>query len=280
MRSLISIVALALTACAAGGSYSGTVVDAMSGQPRADVRVIAKAEGTTDMTCMAKESAADANGNFTLANLCDGNTYNLSLSDEQLLIQDAAPLDGGAAVSDVKLQTWRAPSGAGIYILKDDQLSMVRTFTDVKYETKIDDDATKVAYPYMKPTRLSYTVEPGSWFVISGKANVDRLEFHPLIPDTGKRTFKDGSIEDHIWVGTRFKSDTEWETVEAKPDASKVKMVTSGDRIVHYIPSDALPEGRYAIFGEKDQRMFIVDFGKSQNAPEEAAAGGDAAEGG
>ncbi len=263
----ILLCVLPLAACAPGGSYSGSVVDAMSGSPRGDLRIIAKAEGATDLTCMAKEGQVAADGSFAIPGLCSGNSYDIKLSDEQLLIQDAAQVDGGATVADARLMTWRAPSGPGIYILKDDKLSMVKTFTDVKYETKIDDPEMKVAYPYMKPTKLGYVVEPGSYFVISGKANVDKLEFHPLIEDPGKRTFTDGSIEGHAWVGMRFQSDTEWEPVDAQLDQSKVKMVTSGDRVVHYIPGDALAEGRYAIFGAKDARMFIVDFGRSQNAP-------------
>lgn len=270
----ILLCALTLSACSPGGSYSGTVIDAMTGNPRGGLRIVAKADGATDLTCMAKEAEVAADGSFSLTGLCSDTRYNLSLSDEQLLIQDAQPIDGGATVADARLLTWRAPSGPGVYILKDDTLTMVKTFTDVKYETKVDDPEMKVAYPYMKPTRLSYVVEPGSYFVISGKANVERLQFHPLIEDPAKRTFADGSIEDHAWVGMRFKSDTEWEPVEAQLDESKIKKVVSGDRIVHYIPGDALPEGRYAIFGPKDSRMFIVDFGRSQNPPEGEGEGG------
>lgn len=266
---LLAATAFALTACSAGGTYGGTLTDAMTGQPRGEVRVIAKSEDATDLTCMAKEAMADASGAFTLANLCAGATYHLTLSDETLLIADPPTIEGGATVTDAKLETWRAPAGAGIYILDEDELSMVRTFTDVKYETKVDDPNMKVAYPYAKPTKLNYLVEPDSWFVISGQSNVDRLKWRPLIEDPGKRTFVDGSIENHAWVGMKFASDTEWEPVQAQLDESKIKTVTSGDRIVQYIPGDALPEGRYALFGDKDSRMFIVDFGTSQNAPAE-----------
>lgn len=261
------LLSLGLTACTVSGTYSGTITDAMTGNPRGDIRVVAKSEGSTDLTCMAKEATADASGTFKLEKLCAGNNYALTLSDDTLLVEDPPTVDGGAQVDGAQIKTWRAPAGSGIYILKGDELSMVRTFTDVKYETKVDDPAMKVAYPYSKPTKLTYVVEPGSYFVISGQSNVDRLKWQPLIADPGKRTFVDGSIENHAWVGVRFNSDTEWEKVEAQLDASKIKTVQSGERIVQYIPADALPEGRYTLFGENDNRMFIVDFGKSQDQP-------------
>ncbi|MCB9781177.1 MAG: hypothetical protein H6742_21605 [Alphaproteobacteria bacterium] len=275
MRKSLVLLALTLAGCSTSSTYSGTIVDAMSGKPRGELRVIAKSEGATDLTCMAKEATADAQGAFTIQGLCGDMEYQLSLSDETLMIEGATTVTGGTPVTGVTLKTWRAPSGDGVYMLENDELKMVRTFTDVKYETKLDDETMKVAYPYMKPTKLSYAVEPGDWFVLSGQSNLERLKFRPLIADPDKRTFVDGSIADHAWVGVKFASDTEWEPVEAQLDESKIKSVQSNGRTVKYYPHDALPEGRYAIFGDKDQRMFIIDFGKSQNPTDAPAAGGE-----
>jgi len=255
----------------AGGSYSGTLVDGLSGAPRSGegLRAIAKASDTSDLTCSAKAGDVDANGAFTIADLCGPDTYVLSLTDENLLIEEPPTIAGSDKIAGASLKVWRAPSGDGIYLMSKDDLTMVRTFTDVKYETKVDDPTMKVAYPYMKPTGKVKTVLPGDFFVISGKSNTDRLKRRPIIADPGKRTFADGAITDHVWVGVKFNSDTDWQPVEAQLDASKVKEVKSGDRIVQYMPSDALPEGRYALYGDDDKRMFIVDFGKSF-APDQA----------
>lgn len=274
MRLALVPLLLGLVACAPGGSFNGTLVDGLSGQPRGEVRVIAKTTDTMDATCAAREATADAGGVFTLDNLCAGSSYSLALSDETLMLEGAPTASGDEQAQAVELKTWRAPAGAGIYVLSNDELSMVRTFTDIKYEVKIDDPSMKVAYPYMKPTGKVRTVNPGDFFVIAGKANVDRLKWRPLIADPGKRTFVDGAITDHVWVGVKFASDTEWETVDVSIDPSKIKVVTSGEQIVNYIPHDALPEGRYALYGDEDKRMFIVDMGRSF-APEKAEGEGE-----
>lgn len=273
MRFALIPLFLGLTACIAGGTFNGTLVDGLSGQPRGNERIIAKTSDIPDATCAAKEATADASGVFTLQNLCPGANYALSLSDETLMLEGAPTASGDEQAQGVELKTWRAPGGAGIYVLSEDTLSMVRTFTDIKYEVKIDDPSMKVAYPYMKPTGKVKTVNPGDFFVVSGKANVDRLKWRPVIADPNKRTFVDGSITDHVWIGVKFTSDTEWEPVEVSIDPSKVKVITSGERIVHYIPHDALPEGRYALYGDADKRMFIVDMGRSF-APTEETDGG------
>jgi hypothetical protein len=273
MRSFLLLLAPILSACVQQGSFSGTIVDGLTGAPRADLVVLATSDNTSDMTCKVKEGKSDASGVFTIAQLCGDGTYTLKIKDETLLVEGSMTTPGAESVTGQTLKTWRAPSGDGIQILSNDGLTPMRTFTDVKYETKIDDPTMKVAYPYVKPTGKVATVNPGEYFVISGKNNLERLSWRPLIADPAKRTFVDGSITDHVWVGTRFVSDTEWQPVTAQLDVSKVKVVKAEDREVHYIGHDALPEGRYALFGDKDARMFIVDFGKSfAPAKDEASA--------
>lgn len=269
MRLLPLLLAPLFTACVQQGSFSGTLVDGFSSAPRADLVVLATGEGSTDLTCRAKEGRSDASGNFTIDKLCGDATYTLKVKDETLLVEGELTTPGAEVVTGRTLKTWRAPSGDGVQILSQDKLTAVRTFTDVKYETKLDNPEMKVAYPYVKPTGKVPLVGPGEYFVIAGESNLSRLVFRPLVYDPGKRTFVDGSITDHAWVGVRFKSDTEWEPVSVELDKSKVTVVKAGGREVHYIAHDALPPGRYTLFGDKDQRMFIIDFGSSQ-APAKA----------
>ena len=280
MRLIAVSLVLALTGCAPAGSCSGTIVDGASGQPLASVGITASAEGESDLTCAAKGATSDASGSFTLEDLCSGTTYKLTLSDDSLLLDGAPKVDGGVQSPGNELRAWRAPTKDGVYLLSKGELDNVRTFSEILYETKIDDPTMKVAYPEMKPTGKVRTVEPGDYFVLSGKSRIERLAWRPLIADPEKRTFVDGAITDHVWVGVRFVSDTEWEKVEATVDSAKVKVIGSGDRLVHYIPHDALPEGRYALFGDEDKRMFVIDMGRSfatEATAEAAPAEGEAA---
>ena len=43
-----------------------------------------------------------------------------------------------------------------------------------------------------------------------------------------------------------------------------VRDVLLQGRPTRYISGDALPEGRYALMANNDERVFIIDFGSSQ----------------
>lgn len=251
-----------LAACSPGGSFSGRVVDGFTQEPRADIRVLAKSSDTTDLTCKVREATTDAAGNFTLDQLCANATYALALADDTLMLGQSKTLtsEDVAGPSPEEVVSWRAPTGSGLYQLAGDTLSSLRSFSDVATETILDSEDT-VRYPTMKPTRVEAIAE-GEILVLSGADTIARVQIHPLVPDTGKRRFAgDVSIEDHVYIGVKFNSDTDWEAQEAALDASKVQKVDNGERQVQYVPAAALPPGRYAILGEKDKRTFVLDFG-------------------
>lgn len=267
--ALVALVPL-LAACNPGSAFSGTLVDGFTDQPRADVAVLAKSADTTDLTCQVRESRTDATGAFHLQNLCTGATYALSLGDETLMLDQSRTLDGSAeAAAGVKLVSWRAPSGDGVYKLTDDGLSSLRSFSDVATETILESEEV-VRYPTMKPTKV-VTIGNDDRLVLSGADVIARMEVHPLVADAGKRQFAgDVSIEDHVYIGVRFASDTEWEAQAATMDASKVTLVDNGDKQVKYLPGDALPQGRYAVLGSKDKRTYVFDFGAAPVANAQA----------
>ena len=169
----------------------------------------------------------------------------------------------------VKVVSWRAPKGDGVYKLSDDGLASLRSFSDVDTETVLESEDT-VRYPTMKPTKVA-SIGNAEHLVLAGGDTLSRLEVHPLVADQGKRQFAgDVSIEDHVYIGVRFLSDTEWESQEATLDASKVTVVDNGERKVKYIAGDALPQGRYAVLGPNDKRTFVFDFGVAPMANAQA----------
>ncbi len=266
MRTILPLLGGLLAACNPGGTFEGKLVDAMSGQPRADVRVLAKAERTSDLTCQVREATTDANGVFRIDNTCPNTTYTLKLGDETLLVQDSPEIAGGQqATGVVELTVWRAPAGSGVFRLQDDKLTAIRTFADIEQETIQGTDEV-VRFPSKKPLQAP-TIDGDARLIVSGKDLVRKLDIVPLVPDTGVRTFASGvSIEDHVYLGVKFTSDTEFERVEASLDKSRVQDVATGDRLVRYISADALPPGRYALVPEQGRRLYVVDFG-SEPAP-------------
>ena len=261
-----------LSACSPGGSYSGTLVDGFTQQPREGVAVLAKSTNTADMACKVREAKTDAAGAFSLQNLCSDGTYTVSLGAEHLMLDQAVTLEGATAAGvGVKLVSWRAPSGAGVFRLKDDKIENLRSFSDVATETVLGTDV-KVRYPTMKPTKV-LEIAPGDRLVLSGKDTLARMQLHPLVADTGTRQFEGAvSIQDHVYIGVAFTSDTEWEAREAQLDASKVTVVDNGTRSVKFISGDALPQGRYALLGPNESRTYVFDFGSAPTANAKAPA--------
>ncbi len=250
-----------LAACSTGGSVSGTVVNGLTGEPLGAVRVLAKSKDTTDLTCAVREVTTAPEGSFQIDQLCAGATYTLGLGDKTLMLETAPLVDSTATPeTPLSLVGWRAPSGAGVYRLGGDALAPLRSFSDVATETLLGTDEI-VRYPTLKPVRVA-AIEPGQYLVLAGAGHAHEMELVPLVVDEGKRRFAGGiSIEDHVYIGVRFASDTDWERVTAPVDPAKVREVDNGDHAVRYIAADAVPPGRYAVLGPGDQQTYVIDFG-------------------
>lgn len=265
-RLLPSLVALA--GCSPGGTVAGVLTDGLTGQSRSAVRVLAKSADTPDLTCAVREATTGPDGAFQIDGLCAGATYALDLGDKTLMLGNAHTVDGAAtAEAPVSLVGWRAPSGSGVYRLSEDRLSPLRSFSDVATETLLGSEET-VRYPKLKPVRVA-AIEPGQHLVLAGAGHADELEVVPLVADAGKRRFAgDISIEDHVYIGLRFASDTEWERVEAALDPARVRSVDRDDHAVRYLAAEAVPAGRYAVLGPGDQQTYVFDFGGAQETGE------------
>ena len=129
-RSAALVLLGAFTACSSG-SFEGKLVDGLTGQPAADVTLLARADGG-DLTCQVREGKTDANGVFKLENTCSGAKYTLTPSDKNLLLVGAPAIEGGtAAAGQVELKIWRANEGDGVYILQGTSLKPVSTYADI-----------------------------------------------------------------------------------------------------------------------------------------------------
>lgn len=289
--SLSAVLGLSvLAACAAPGAFQGKLVDPVSGSPRAEVRVVAKAVSGGDVTCQSREATTGADGTFTIEDTCAEHSYVLQSGDDTLILQGDLKVEGGKPAEAAReLQAWRAPKGDGVYVVNGDTITEVKKSADIYWEPLFPDPKNvdvyeKIRYPSVVPNSVP-NVGAGAQLAIAGEDNVADLKIVPLILAQGKVNFPhlekgDGTvatISDASWVGVRFKSTTmkslaDIEKVDAALDASKVHELKGKGWVTHMISSDALPAGRYAILSDAGSRMFIVDFGaEAAAAPAEGA---------
>ena len=285
-RAVFPLIAL-LTACTVGGNVTGKVIDPMTSQPRANLRIIAKANPESpDPQCQMKDGMTGDDGSFTIQGTCPNTSYDLVLKDETLLIAGDSKAAGGSPVGPLTLEAWRAPASTGVFVLKNDKLTSIKTAADIDKET-ITGTTETVYYPTMTPNKVPL-IDEGSYLVVSGKDLVQGLTFQPLIVHQGKVRFATGAdtyvdIPDQGFIGTTFTSDTEFQRVAAQVDSAKAKDVTQGEKVYRYYAADSLPEGRYVLMRAGDKRVYIFDFGKAGAAPavaQAAAPEGEPAAGG
>ena len=254
-----------LTACGGGGDYKGTLVNGMDGAPLEAVRILAKSSPPSpDMTCQVRETTTGPNGGFIFADLCHKQTYVVSIPEATLQLAGGTVIEASEQTEPVKHEAWRSPDGSGVYLLDGASVKTVPTFADVENDETLN--GTPIRYPSMKPTGKVITVDSGKHLVISGKKELKRLEFVPLVSDTTRRRLKSGWITDHVFIGHQFGQDANGSPISAKLDETKLTDVLIRNEGMRYIAHDALPAGRYALLGKGDARVTILDFGESQAA--------------
>ncbi len=261
-RITAASLALVLIGCMPVGSYQGQLVDAITGEPLADVRVLAKSEPmSSDMTCQTFDALTGPEGHFTIQGLCASDSYTLTAGLPSQVLEGVASIDGSVQATEViTTKMWRAP-GAGVYILDGSKWDKLSTASDVETKNILDSEE-KVHYPAKLPLTFS-TLGDGQYLMLSGDRNIDKLGFYPLI-ESEERTFgtKDEPDKDEPWtyIGIAFSSDTEFERKTAKPDAAKVLEIEQGETHVVYIGKDALPAGQYALWEQDGRRMYAIEF--------------------
>jgi hypothetical protein len=266
MRNALFTASALLAVGCSNPTATGTLTDGISGEPIAEMRLIAEATGQASLTCATFEATTDAQGAFKFGELCSGTPYALKPANENLWLADGNEIpDGG--VEGLALKAWMAPSGSGLYRLKDGELQSIKTSADIKKEPIWNSDSEFAMYPETLP-KNPVRIGPDDYLVLIGEGTVDGMQYHPLIPSTDRKfgSSKTTIISMKPWsyIGVEFTSDTEFERKTASLDESAVTKKSTDERTAAWVKGTALPAGRYAVHAEKDRRTTVLDFGAAQ----------------
>ena len=259
-RLLVATLALTAFVGCSQPPLQGRLVDAMRADaPVANETLVARATGKVRMTCQTLSGKTDDHGHFSIPDLCLSETsYKITPSNSSLFLAEAQPISD--ASSEVILKAWWAPEGDGSYLLHGQSLSRLKTHADLK-DVVVPPSGTKVLYPATMPSKAPQ-IPAGDDLVLTGKSTIDKTRIVPLV-HSDARTFGDTKLEPWWYVGVKFDNDTDFSSVNAKPDPGHVTDIAKGDRVARFIDGAALPAGRYAIYREGGRRVSIVQFGES-----------------
>lgn len=265
-RSLLFV--LACTGCASE-PLPGTLINGMTEAPVGDVILIAKAtDPAAEFRCKGFEATVGADGGFVFEDMCPELTYTLSLNKPGLWLAELDQIPGTPPDAPLVVPVWPAPEGSGLYKLSGGELSAIKTADDVRSDP-VQGTEHLIRYPRHRGRRGTALAE-GEHLLVVGSESIERLRFFPLIPSEARRFGPGGAVHmpPHEYVGVRFDSDTEYAEVEAELDRSKVLEKRKGERVVRWIPTEALATGRYAVLADDDKRMYILQIGEAPEAPE------------
>jgi hypothetical protein len=272
---LLSVTALCafLVGCS-GSSLEGQIVDGMTNQPRADVRLVARTTSKdAGLTCKTFEGTSDASGNFKIAGLCGGIPYEVKAVDETLWLAEFGGVPAEGLSDPQTLKAWRAPAGDGVYRMSGDKLTLLRTGGDVRTTIALNGGAD-LKYPSEIPKAVP-VVSADDYLVMSGAEVIAKTNFYPLYKafDAEVGT-EDAPSKLTAWfAGVEF--DADWAPTDVgsrTPNKDETAKTESGKRVVAYVKGSALPAHRYGAFKEGDRRMHVVDFGGEFTAPSRPAA--------
>ena len=249
------MILLALAACShEPGSAAGSLVDARTGAPAANVAI---ALVSSEADCPVPPIQTDADGRWSVTGLCSQATWTVTVGDPDWYLPEAA-----AVGPDVLLRAWRAPPDAGVYLASATAVTPLVTHTAVDVVHLFGTDR-EVRFPAEIPGVLP-RIDADTALLLVGDVLGDTPRFEPLVPSPERRWFgtKDAPqpIDPWVYLGLRFTSDTEAERVEATVDTAHVERV-AGPRPLRYIGAAALAPGRYALLTEDTLRAFLLDFG-------------------
>lgn len=236
------------------GTAQGRLVDARTDAPVADAELRFANRGDA---CPATTTRTDADGRFTVTNLCGEAAWTVTPVDPTWYVPEPA-----AAGPDMALRAWRAPEAAGVYLVEGDEVRPLVTHT-VLDVVRIFDTEREVRFPVEIPGAVP-RVDAGVVLLVVGDVLGERLPFEALVPSPERRWFgtKDAPqpIDPWVYLGVRFESDAVVVPVDAPLDAAAIERV-GGPRPLRYVGGAALPPGRYALPTLDGTRAFILDFG-------------------
>ncbi|MFT7521445.1 MAG: hypothetical protein ACI9MC_003596, partial [Kiritimatiellia bacterium] len=206
------------------------------------------------LTCMSFSAQVQPDGSFSIGGIClSQSDYMLSVTDKQLFLGDIDLVEQGSDVTaPITLKAWRTTNGAGVWSLKGDDLTSIKSRQNIASDT-IKGSTEAVWYPEGLPKRTPL-VDADSYLVIGGKTNAN-MELTPLI-NSGPREFalaeglETPAAMPMPWsyIGTSFTDDATFERVGATIDDSKVVKLEKRGHVVRIIPASAIaPQGRMVL---------------------------------
>ena len=251
---------------------AGTVVDGITSQPLPEFRLVARADADVSPTCAVVEATSDASGTFVFEGLCAGkSSYTVTSSNESWWFPDGAIIPQGATGA-LSLSAWQAPGGSGLFKLTSQTMERLKTAGDLKKDTVFGTDQV-FYYPSEIPGSPPL-IQAGEQLVIVGADMVNDAKLYALNPgpEAVKVHSSDSSyalLRSVSTIGLVFTGEVEFEqSGPISPDAAKTTTKQSSERSVRYLQADAVPPGRYAVFKEKDRRVYLVDFGPAPTSDE------------
>lgn len=232
------------------GTASGTLVDARGGAiGAAELRLTASLPECAPITV-----TTDAAGVWSAADLCGQATWTVAPVDPLWYLPQPV-----AAAIDTTIRVWRAPEGAGVYLVEGTNITTLTTNT-VLDSVAVFGTTDLVQLPVEIPGALP-RIEASRALLIVGPDPA--LAFSPLVA-SDRRVFgtKDAPVPVDPWVylGVRFTGDTTFEPVTASVRPEGVQSV-EGPRALRYVSADALPPGRYALPTTDGSKAWLLDFG-------------------
>lgn len=306
-RTLLSLaIATALIGCTP--PVEGKLVNGMTGEPisgavaegdseKGALRVFAKAVVEKDgklepnpgagLTCQTIGADVGADGSFKLEGACTGETaYRFELTDTNWFLGETDMIPAGHA-GPVTIKAWRAPNGAGVFVLDGMNLDRVSSAVELEEFTVLNAERKVLGPKGTIPGNIPL-VDGGKKLLLTGAANAD-LKLAPLVNSPPRQFGSDQNgdtptkMSAWAYVGVAFSSDTEVSDRNVTTDDTKVTTVEKRGHVAKFISADAVPPGRYVLTKEGLKRKFIVDFGAkgqfpNEEFPPEAEGEGEAAE--
>ena len=262
---LLGSVLVSLVACSTG-TVTGTVTDGLSGEGVGDLRVLAKSEDSADLTCMVLEGTTDASGTFTIEGTCANATYTLSSADDTRFFEGDQTLNGGEPITGHAITSYRAPEGGGVYLIVGDELKPQKTYTDVSTATILKTDQ-EIRYPETKPKDDGWPeIPPGAHVLLLGDKAMNMswipASAGPEIkcdPDREGITHWSLGSEGWVYLGVTVRGQDDWEVATSSVDDGQAVNVEGAGRKAKYLPTSAIPAGKYALMGEKSKRAYVFE---------------------
>ena len=266
---------LALWACSSSYTLEGTVENGLSGEPLGGFGVVAAADDPAiTLSCRTFQGAVDEQGNLSVAGLCAGTSYTLTLSG-QVVSPDLASVPAGGPGGPLSAKAYPAPEGEGIYTLVDGALTSVKSNADQKKEVPLG-GSEPVYFPGTTPGKFP-VVPAGGFLVLSGEAT--DLQLVPLVVNPNRLELEGSQpMTPWFYVGSSFEGNVAT-PVAADVDASKVTEVSAGERTLRYLAADAVPSGRYVLYQPGQRRMTMFDMGGEATLELPDASGDDDGDG-